>query len=290
MAENCAEDIGLVEDRFQNSNSNQEYTEVDEIEIVRMKNLISKKLGQTVIDVICIIITLGALKFVHTYFDPVIKGFYCDNTDIFNPHLDDKVPFMVVVLYGTVVPLIFIILIELNNSNIFKCLRKKITIPSSSRKQFLVSISHAISLFILGLSLTLLVTDVGKRVVGRLRPHFISACKPNFNNVNCTTTYGSNTIYNYIDTSGTFCTNSEESVKEARLSFPSGHSSFATYCMLFLILYIQIRWYLTQMRFLKVLIQISAFLAAYFTCLSRISDFHHRGNNNRKCSKKCSKK
>ena len=280
MAQNYAENVGLVEHRLQNSNDFHEYIELDEIEIVRMKDLLSKKVGQTVVDIICIILTLAATILVHVYVKPVIKGFYCDNTDIFNPNLPDKVPFIVVVMYGTLVPIGFILLIELFNSNILKCLRKNITVPVSYRKQFIVSIAHATSLFILGLNLTLLVTEVGKRTVGRLRPHFISVCNPNLSTINCTTTYGSNMIYNYIDTRGSFCTNHETSVNEARLSFPSGHSSFATYCMLFLIIYIQIRWHSIQKRFLKALIQISALIVAYFTCLSRISDFHHRGNNN----------
>jgi hypothetical protein len=32
---------------------------------------------------------------------------------------------------------------------------------------------HGISLFALGIGLTLLITEVGKRWLGRLRPHFI---------------------------------------------------------------------------------------------------------------------
>ena len=52
-----------------------------------------------------------------------------------------------------------------------------------------------------------------------------------------------------------------------------------TMCMLFLIIYIQIRWHSVISRFLKVLIQMTAFIAAYVTCLSRISDHHHHGTD-----------
>ena len=280
MQQSYAENVGLVEDGLSNTNiMNHEFIEIDEVEVVRMTNLMKKRIEQTFIDVACICVLFFAIVLVHIYAEPVVRGFYCNDTDIFNPYMDDIVSFMVVVTFGTLWPLFCIIVIELFNSNIVKCFRKKIIIPASSRKQFAVSVSHAASLFILGLNLTLLITEIGKKLVGRLRPHFISVCQPNYSILNCTTTRNSNTIYNYIDTSGSFCTNSDKAVKEARLSFPSGHSSFSTYCMIFLIIYIQIRWRSIQTRFLKALIQIISFSAAYFTCLSRISDFHHRGSD-----------
>ena len=49
--------------------------------------------------------------------------------------------------------------------------------------------------------------------------------------------------------------------------------------MLFLIIYIQARLVLYKLRFIKPLLQISAFLGAYVTCVSRISDHHHRGSD-----------
>jgi len=66
-------------------------------------------------------------------------------------------------------------------------------------------------------------------------------------------------------------------VKEGRLSFPSGHSSFAWYTMIFLIVFIEARLQLLKLRYIKPLIQMIAFIAAYVTAISRIPDYHHRG-------------
>ena len=49
--------------------------------------------------------------------------------------------------------------------------------------------------------------------------------------------------------------------------------------MVFLIVYVQARLNLLRFRYVKPLIQIGAFTAAFITCLSRISDYHHRGSD-----------
>ena len=56
-----------------------------------------------------------------------------------------------------------------------------------------------------------------------------------------------NGIYNAIFTGGSFCTGASDQIEQARMSFPSGHASFATYTMLFLVIYLQAR--LITMKF-----------------------------------------
>ena len=75
--------------------------------------------------------------------------------------------------------------------------------------------------FLVGAAVNVVLTDVGKYTVGRLRPHFLAVCKPDFSKLNCTTGFKKNFITNYE------CTGDKDLTKEARLSFPSGHSSFA---------------------------------------------------------------
>lgn len=240
------------------------------------ENFVKKRIFQITFDFACIIITFVAFILVYLYVDPKNGVLFCNDTDIFNPYYDDTIAFWVVGIYATIGPILFIIFIELINSKLILCKNKlKIT---KKRKLFVISFLHGLTLFILGIGITLLVTEIGKRWVGRLRPHFMSVCKPNYASLNCTTTYGANEIYNPVDTSN-ICTGLASAVKEARVSFPSGHSSYSTYCMLFLIIYIQARLHLLVLRFLKPLFQMTAFIAAYVTCLSRISDYHHRGSD-----------
>lgn len=46
--------------------------------------------------------------------------------------------------------------------------------------------------------MTMIVVGVGKKMLGRLRPHFLQLCKPNYHQFNCTDGY----ITNYVCTSG----------------------------------------------------------------------------------------
>ncbi|KAF6774614.1 hypothetical protein AHF37_07704 [Paragonimus kellicotti] len=70
---------------------------------------------------------------------------------------------------------------------------------------------------------TILITDVGKVAVGRLRPHFVDACGP----VPVETT-----LLGYV--SAYRCQKNPEKLFDLMKSFPSGHSSTAIYSAVFL--------------------------------------------------------
>ena len=80
--------------------------------------------------------------------------------------------------------------------------------------------------------------------MGELRPHFIAVCNPDMSQINCTDQYE---MPLYI--SQYTCLGDENDIREARykwnfsyiincskirLSFPSGHSSVATYTSVFI--------------------------------------------------------
>lgn len=261
-----------------NNLSNANYQDTVEIQ----RSLTRNRIIQTIIDLICIVITFVAFILVYFLLKPVKRGFFCNDTDIFNPYRADTVPFWAVGVYGILGPILIILLVELFNVKPFKCMGDRNRFKTDSRRKvFAVATFHGMSLFILGVAITLLLTEIGKKWIGRLRPHFIDVCKPKFSTIDCTnnTVGGNNMIYSYISTDGAFCTGSEKDVNEARLSFPSGHSSFAAYTMLFLIIYLEARMHLLKLRFIKPLVQMTAFIAAYITCISRIRDYHHRGTD-----------
>ena len=85
-------------------------------------------------------------------------------------------------------------------------------------KTFLIHLFHALSLFIMGAAVTILTTEVGKRWLGRLRPHFMAVCEPNYSKFNCTSNGLTGIVYNPIYTGGSFCTGDAKHVKEARYS------------------------------------------------------------------------
>ena len=51
---------------------------------------------------------------------------------------------------------------------------------------WLLRLGFQIRWFLTGILITLVITDIGKLVVGRLRPHFLDACNPDFSSINCT--------------------------------------------------------------------------------------------------------
>jgi phosphatidate phosphatase len=199
--------------------------------------------------------------------------------DVSYPYIKDTISFVAVGLYCTIVPIVIIIIVELLNAKILPFQNKKNLPRNFFLKRFGVSLFHGLSLFVFGISIVLLLTEIGKRWVGRLRPHFLSVCKPNVGAISCTTLAASGSIFNSISTGGAFCTGNADDIKEARLSFPSGHSSYSAYTMLFLIIYLQARFNWRRFRYLKALFQVTAFITAYVTAISRLPDYHHRGSD-----------
>lgn len=69
------------------------------------------------------------------------------------------------------------------------------------------------------------------------------------------------------------------SLFDFKKGFPSGHASFSWYTMLFTIIYLEARWILIRFRYFKTVLQMTCFIAAFVTMLSRVSDYHHRGSD-----------
>lgn len=107
----------------------------------------------------------------------------------------------------------------------------------------------------------------------------MDVCAPDLKKVNCTIQANTGYVYRPVNTGGSFCSGEKKLVDEARLSFPSGHASFSSYTMVFLIIYVEARLFLLRFRYIKPLVQMTAFIAAYVTSTSRISDYHHRGDD-----------
>ncbi|CAB3384535.1 Hypothetical predicted protein [Cloeon dipterum] len=130
---------------------------------------------------------------------------------------------------------------------------------------------RVVGVFLFGAACSQLTTDIGKYTIGRLRPHFLQLCKPN---IDCSLAENMHVYHEAFE-----CTNAfvdAYTLKEVRLSFPSGHSSFSAYTMVFLVIYVQVRW--TRHRIFTLLRPFVQFLAlslAWFTALTRVSNYKH---------------
>lgn len=125
--------------------------------------------------------------------------------------------------------------------------------------------------FFFGLNVTNVITNIMKYNIGRLRPHFIDVCKPDYQLLatnQTTSCYGP-----YIEED--VCTGDEDLIIEARLSFLSGHSSISMYCAVFLALYLEKQMTWEKVLMLRPSLQTAAVCVATYVCCSRISDYKH---------------
>ena len=155
----------------------------------------------------------------------------------------------------------------------------------------LIELYRHIGYMTVGAMTCFLFTDLSKFRIGRLRPHFLTICKPDYQSM-CKDEDGFEKFVTGkdMDICGGLTSNetTTKMLKEARLSFMSGHSSFSFYCATFLILYLQARLnkfppstsgvinILRQMlKVLRPFMQFGFFILAFWIALTRISDYFH---------------
>ncbi|KAM6902363.1 phospholipid phosphatase 1 isoform 1-T1 [Xenentodon cancila] len=191
---------------------------------------------------------------------PYQRGFFCNDDSIKYPFHPSTVPSRVLYAVGFSLPISCMIfgeclLVYLNR------LKSK-----SSFGSYVARVYKTVGTFLFGAAMSQSLTDIAKYSIGRLRPHFLHVCKPDWNLINCSS--GA-----YIE--DFTCTGEPTMVNEGRLSFYSGHSSFSMYCMLFLALYLQARLQVQWARLLRPTLQFFLVAASVYTGLSRVSDYKH---------------
>ncbi|KAK3102663.1 hypothetical protein FSP39_012983 [Pinctada imbricata] len=213
---------------------------------------------------------------------PFHRGFYCDDVTIQYPFKESTVSSAVLYGVGFSLNIVVILIVEfiLTQNNIQWCIpgrgnpgknedNDNNPMLENRTKHYIFrwfAASFQVLLpFMFGAVMEHVTTDIAKYAVGRLRPHFLDVCKPDKSKYNCS--------HGYIQQD--VCTGDPALIREARLSFPSGHASFSTYTMMFLMLYIQARLRWRTIKLLRPALQLIVFYLAYYTCLSRISDYKH---------------
>lgn len=112
----------------------------------------------------------------------------------------------------------------------------------------------------LTVGLTYFLTNVIKLSTGRLRPDFLSRCRPDPNISSVVT-----------------CTGDARLIREGRKSFPSGHTSFSFAGLSYLSLYLlgHFRMEALSGRSFKMLVVLAPLILALWVGMSRISDYRH---------------
>ncbi|XP_062869626.1 phospholipid phosphatase 1 [Trichomycterus rosablanca] len=192
---------------------------------------------------------------------PYQRGFFCKDESIAYPFHSGTITSTVLYTVGFTLPICSMIVGECLSVH-FDRIRSK----SSFSNSYVACVYKAVGTFLFGVAMSQSLTDIAKYSIGRLRPHFLDVCKPDWKLINCS---GGAYIENFT------CTGDMKKVNEARLSFYSGHSSFSMYCMLFLALYLQARMRDEWARLLRPTLQFFLIAASVYTGLSRVSDYKH---------------
>ncbi|XP_030004566.1 phospholipid phosphatase 1 isoform X2 [Sphaeramia orbicularis] len=212
------------------------------------------------LDLACLILVGLPFAILNVRHKPFRRGFFCNDDSIKYPFKEDTISYQL--LGGVMIPITILIMI------FGECLLvylKKIK-SKSSFGSYVACVYKAVGTFLFGAAMSQSLTDIAKYSIGRLRPHFLDVCKPDWKFINCSAGV-------YIE--DFTCTGDSTMVNEGRLSFYSGHSSFSMYCMMFLALYLQARLQVEWARLLRPTLQFFLIAASVYTGLSRVSDYKH---------------
>ncbi|XP_020774649.1 phospholipid phosphatase 3 isoform X2 [Boleophthalmus pectinirostris] len=221
----------------------------------------SKKKMLIALDIFCLLLAmLPSLVFHHSLFNPYQRGFYCNDSSLYFPYKRSTISSAVLTGVGLTLPLVSIVIGEC-----FRIHQLHEGTKSFIGNPYVAALYKQMGVFIFGCAISQSFTDIAKVSVGRMRPHFLDVCKPDFSTIDCSMGY----ITQYT------CTGKESEVQEARKSFFSGHASFSMYTMLYLAFYLQSRFTWRGARLLRPLLQFTLLMMAFYTGLSRVSDHKH---------------
>ncbi|XP_030381959.1 putative phosphatidate phosphatase isoform X2 [Scaptodrosophila lebanonensis] len=216
--------------------------------------------------------------------EPYKRGFFCSDVSLKHPYKDSTIRSWMLYLVCAGLPISTIVLVEFYRAQDRKPPRYAHYQQGSQGSGYylchlelpiwLIECYRKVGIFVFGLGVEQLTTEIAKYVIGRLRPHFFALCQPMLHdNSNCSDPINAQ---RYIEDFS--CTGPDASaklVKEVRLSFPSGHSSFTCYAMLYLVIYLQRRMHWKRIKMLRHMLQTLLLMFAWYTALTRVSDYKH---------------
>jgi len=233
--------------------------------------------------------------------EPFQRGFYCDDETILHPYTENqRFPAVVAGIIWVVAWLAIVAPVELFRS--CQITRPPCPLPVP---WIVLDVYRVLGHFVQGGLATVLITEVAKVSIGRLRPHFLDLCRPDCSDDIANKFVGTTmeslkkvcTSFKSIEDNGELVLRNgttplsledlETKMREARLSFMSGHTSTSFYAAIFLILYLQARLdncqpgtgvkenIRTGLKAFRPLVQACLMSLALWVSFSRISDYFH---------------
>lgn len=190
---------------------------------------------------------------------PYERGFFCDEVALSYPYRPESLSTHLLLATGFTISIIVVVVTEVLNCTDLKWRKQCVMLESTAY------CLKGYAVFLVGFILQQLVVEVVKNKTGVLRPNFIDVCKPMFDRASCP-----GYISNYTCTGNNF-----KEVRESRLSFPSGHSSFSMYIAVYFCMYIEDRLQIDFSYILKLCIQSGLVFLALLCGLDRVLDNKH---------------
>ncbi|KAF6126455.1 phospholipid phosphatase 1 [Phyllostomus discolor] len=218
------------------------------------------RLPYVALDLLCVLLAGLPCVILNARHAPFQRGLFCNDESIKYPYKEDTIPYAL--LGGIIIPFSVIVMVAGEAVCVYCNLLHS---DSFVRNHYVAAIYKAVGTFLFGAAASQSLTDIAKYSIGRLRPHFLDVCDPDWAKVNCSDGYIENVV----------CRGDAQKVKEARLSFYSGHSSFSMYSLLFVALYLQARMRADWARLLRPTLQFGLVATSLYVGLSRVSDYKH---------------
>lgn len=249
------------------------------------------------LEILCLLLLITHMAYIYVIaseYEPYQRGFFCDDQNLKHPYLPQTVPIVQCVGIWAAVSTFLIVLVEILRSWAESQAGERRLKPFSNNRTpwIAVELYRHFGYFTLGALTTLLFTELAKYNIGRLRPHFLTLCKPKLTSELCQDEFGYEKFV--IENEGDICEGfisgevTKKQLNEARLSFISGHSSFSFYCGMFLIVYLQarlnnfprhqscsVRFVYKTLKVLRPFIQFAMIILSFWISLTRISNYFH---------------
>eukprot|EP00092_Neocalanus_flemingeri_P008740 GFUD01009413.1.p1 GENE.GFUD01009413.1~~GFUD01009413.1.p1 ORF type:complete len:369 (-),score=54.02 GFUD01009413.1:923-2029(-) len=254
-------------------------------------------LAKAFLEIVGLLILITPMAYIYVFasnFEPFHRGFFCDDQNLKHPYLPQTVPIIQCVLIWAAVSTFFIVTVETLRSwaQAQEGTRRNKPFPNNRTPWIAVELYRHFGYFTLGALITLLFTELSKYTIGRLRPHFLTLCRPKLTSELCDDEFGYKRFV--IEDEEEICEGlisgevTKKQLHEARLSFLSGHASFSFYCGMFLIVYLQarltnfprplstpVRIIYRTFKVLRPFIQFAMIILSFWISLTRISNYFH---------------
>nr|CAD2174751.1 unnamed protein product [Meloidogyne enterolobii] len=244
-------------------------------------------IGRVISDFIVLLCLAVPLLIFELLGEPNKRGFYCDDESIRYPYRTSTVSRQLLIVIGLLIPtcLKFFVLWFGKKQTAHQLCTFKYRAHNVHR--MVVRLYVFMGYFLLGVCFNQLMVDIAKYTIGRQRPHFMEICLPitevKLNGIGGEISKVSKDFrtncpsdeHTYI--TDFKCSGKEvDLIKEAQLSFYSGHSAFSFYAAWYTSLYLQARCYRPLgSQLVLPAVQFFLFCGASFVAYSRVSDYKH---------------